>query len=253
MGSLIFIVVLVIAAVVISAVLKGRLSSAGDVAGAYEARNELFSPAERSFYGVLERVAGGEYKVLGKVRLGDVVQPARGLSKSRRTSLRNRVQQKHADFVLCCPDTLKVLGVVELDDASHARPDRTKRDSFVDQVLVSAGIPVLRFPARKAYAVAEVRAKLVESFSLKVKAGVENPAEQAIVKAPAIPVGPQVAVSSEQNDGVASSAPSSGPICPACNSAMVKRQAKNGPNAGQWFWACSAFPKCRKIMAIGNG
>lgn len=35
------------------------------------------------------------------------------------------------------------------------------------------------------------------------------------------------------------------PACPKCNSAMVRRTAKNGPNAGHEFWGCSRFPACR--------
>ena len=34
-------------------------------------------------------------------------------------------------------------------------------------------------------------------------------------------------------------------ICPICGSEMVLRTAKKGQNAGQQFWGCSAFPKCR--------
>ncbi len=37
-------------------------------------------------------------------------------------------------------------------------------------------------------------------------------------------------------------------ICPLCGSEMVLRTAKKGPNAGEKFWGCSAFPKCRSIM-----
>lgn len=40
------------------------------------------------------------------------------------------------------------------------------------------------------------------------------------------------------------------PTCPACNATMVKRQAKKGPNAGGWFWACTEFPKCRKVLPL---
>lgn len=43
------------------------------------------------------------------------------------------------------------------------------------------------------------------------------------------------------------------PTCPACNAAMVKRQAKKGPNAGGWFWACTEFPKCRKVLPLEIG
>ncbi|MDG6025715.1 MAG: DUF2034 domain-containing protein [Candidatus Brocadia sp.] len=33
--------------------------------------------------------------------------------------------------------------------------------------------------------------------------------------------------------------------CPLCGDEMVLRTAKKGPNAGEKFWGCSAFPKCR--------
>jgi len=33
--------------------------------------------------------------------------------------------------------------------------------------------------------------------------------------------------------------------CPNCGSEMVLRTAKKGPNAGEKFWGCSKFPKCK--------
>ncbi|MDP2153869.1 MAG: restriction endonuclease [Methylotenera sp.] len=33
--------------------------------------------------------------------------------------------------------------------------------------------------------------------------------------------------------------------CPLCGSAMVKRTARKGANAGNEFWGCSAYPECR--------
>ena len=35
------------------------------------------------------------------------------------------------------------------------------------------------------------------------------------------------------------------PECPLCGSAMVKRTARKGANAGNEFWGCSAYPGCR--------
>lgn len=40
------------------------------------------------------------------------------------------------------------------------------------------------------------------------------------------------------------------PACPNCGGAMVKRKAKQGANAGNMFWGCSNYPKCRGIVAI---
>jgi hypothetical protein len=38
--------------------------------------------------------------------------------------------------------------------------------------------------------------------------------------------------------------------CPKCGAVMVKRTVKNGDKAGNPFWGCSAFPKCRTIQSI---
>jgi restriction system protein len=39
-------------------------------------------------------------------------------------------------------------------------------------------------------------------------------------------------------------------VCPVCNSAMIKRIAKRGPNPGGRFWGCSKFPACKGVRQI---
>jgi len=39
-------------------------------------------------------------------------------------------------------------------------------------------------------------------------------------------------------------------VCPRCGSALVLRTAKKGDNAGNQFYGCSAFPKCRYIRNL---
>jgi predicted RNA-binding Zn-ribbon protein involved in translation (DUF1610 family) len=36
--------------------------------------------------------------------------------------------------------------------------------------------------------------------------------------------------------------------CPKCGAEMVLRTARRGANAGNQFWGCSNFPKCRQIL-----
>ena len=38
--------------------------------------------------------------------------------------------------------------------------------------------------------------------------------------------------------------------CPGCGSAMVLRTARRGSQAGQRFWGCSTYPKCRTVRKI---
>lgn len=39
------------------------------------------------------------------------------------------------------------------------------------------------------------------------------------------------------------------PNCPKCGEAMILRTAKKGTQAGQKFWGCSQFPKCRGTIS----
>ena len=54
-------------------------------------------------------------------------------------------------------------------------------------------------------------------------------APTAMTRAPAFPQGAQAAA----------------PKCPVCQSAMVRRTATKGANAGSQFWGCSTYPACR--------
>lgn len=40
------------------------------------------------------------------------------------------------------------------------------------------------------------------------------------------------------------------PNCPKCNTPMVMREARRGPNAGEKFWGCKNYPNCRGIRRI---
>ena len=40
------------------------------------------------------------------------------------------------------------------------------------------------------------------------------------------------------------------PNCPKCGGPMVLRTAKRGPNAGNQFWGCTAYPKCKGTVDL---
>lgn len=228
--------VLVILALAILAVLKSKQTEKSDGLS-FEQRESLFTPAERSFLGVLDQVLDERYRVFGKVRFDDLVKPAKGQSSSRRTTAQNKTRMKHADFVVCRAADLAVFGVIELDDKSHGRKDRVARDKFVEQVCASAKLPLVRFEAQKGYRLEEVRARLAAAFSLVEEKPEPTANKEESVAERAEPI---VEVAIEEVE----------PVCLKCSSQMVKRQAKNGPNAGKWFWACSTFPTCRGMAEI---
>lgn len=138
----------------------------------YKREPTLFSPAERSFLGVLDQVLGSEYRVFGKVRIADLIKPGNGAG---RQAALNRIIAKHVDFVVCDPGNLSVIGVVELDDKSHDLDDRRNRDALVDGALGSAGIPIARFRARKSYNHAKIRDSIQQSFNVVLQQDMKPP------------------------------------------------------------------------------
>lgn len=132
----------------------------------YVAVNSLLTPAERSFFVVLQRALADEYHLFAKVRLGDILQVERGIEGKRRYAAFGRISSKHADFVACDLRTFAVLGVIELDDRSHRRPDRQERDRFFDAAMAVAEIPVWRVPVQRSYSPAELRQQAREHFGM---------------------------------------------------------------------------------------
>jgi hypothetical protein len=240
MNILIIVAVIVVILAILTALKAKQPAKDGELS--FDTRDTLFSPAERSFLGVLEQSLNSRFRVFGKVRLGDLIKPAKGLSNSKRTTAMNKSNQKHVDYVICSASDLSVIGVVELDDQSHGREDRAGRDAFVDQALATAKIPIAHFSAKRTYAIQDVRTTLNEYLKLAsdsptpVRLKEATPAPQPVQQTKTV----QTPARSEEI----------APVCPKCASTMVKRQAKNGSHAGDWFWACSAYPKCRQVTAI---
>jgi hypothetical protein len=161
--ALSFLVLLAIGAILIRLLPKKRQSQA--VPGAYEALTALLTPAERSFFGVLQQATEAEYQIFAKVRLADIVKPVRNPSRSAWQSAFNRIAGKHVDFVLCNLSNMAIVAVIELDDRTHERLERSTRDGLVDSALANAHIPFLRILARQSYSPSQVREQITEALT----------------------------------------------------------------------------------------
>lgn len=186
----------------------------------YRLRDDFLSPAELSFYRVLEQAAGGQYAINAKVRIADLLFVPKQHGDQ---SWRNKIDRKHADFLLCAPATMRPQLVIELDDTSHDRPDRQERDAFLDEAFAAAGLAILHIKAARSYSIVDLRQQITEVLSSNQSASVSS--------APPLPTCQE-------------------PLCPKCSTPMVQRQAGKGKHAGKRFWACTNYPKCREIIGI---
>lgn len=104
-------------------------------------RAKFLTRHEYTAYFALKEIADEKSLVVcPKVRLLDIVEPQYGIKKRR--ALLSKVMSKHVDFLVCTAD-MQPYVIVELDDSTHLRPDRIKRDKFVDSVLSSVGYPII--------------------------------------------------------------------------------------------------------------
>ena len=153
-GSLVFLVL------VVAGLMVRKLRSNAGIGGVYYLRKSLFTPAERSFFGVLEALAMPEVTVVSKVRLADIFGVAKGLGRGARQGALNRISIKHVDFLLLQKSDGKPILGIELDDASHDEDGRVARDLFVNEVFASADLPILHIPVKTAYNPSRLRQEI---------------------------------------------------------------------------------------------
>ena len=187
----------------------------------YRRIDPLFTPAERSFLGVLQKAAGDQVNIFGKVRVADVINPQKGLSRSEWQKAFNRIANKHFDFLICRSDDLSALCVIELNDSSHKSQKRSQRDEFLSAACSEANLPFVQIPAKVAYQIEEISTIIIPYIK---------------------PEGQATILADESTNPIATEK-----VCPKCQSEMVIKVASKGQHAGKKFWGCSAFPKCRYI------
>lgn len=130
----------------------------------YRRIEALFTPAERAFLAVLSQAAGERYQVFGKVRVADVVSVHKVRDRGSYLRAFNRISGKHFDYVICAKADMSIACVVELDDRSHQKPDRMRRDAFLEGVCVAASLPLLRVPVQRNYVPSDIRRELVATI-----------------------------------------------------------------------------------------
>ena len=232
------ILLLLLVVVAFALALFKKKAGKGPVDFPYQSKEVLCSPAERSYMGTLEKVVGNGYRIFAKVRLADIIDVQRGLSASARQSAFNRISGKHIDFIVCNANDLSIIGAIELDDKTHRAKGRQERDQFLDKALEAAGVPMLRVKVQSTYSLKEVSSDLDSAFNINVGSHLEeipDPSE-AVQESSEKPI--DEAIDNSNAEIIA-------PVCPKCGGELIERVATKGQHAGQKFWGCSSFPKCK--------
>jgi hypothetical protein len=202
--------------------------TSADVPLPYRIRDDFLSPAEMSFYRVIMSIVGKRAIICPKVSLSDiffVVRPNENLA------YRGRIAQKHLDFLLCEPKSMRPIVGIELDDSSHTRSNRQARDEFVDKVFQTAGLPLMHIFVQSSYNTNELSAQLAQYLGSTTINSDTSPAQAT-------------------QTGASQVAAPSVPLCPKCNVPMVVRTVARGEHQGKQFYGCPNYPRCREMLPL---
>lgn len=164
MKQLIFIFTIVVAIIIYYRVVADRkqpvVSAEKNFINYQYSRKECFmTEAERNFFSILSQTFQGQYYVFPQVHLSTILEINHEGNASRKASFRH-INQKSVDFVFCDKQNVRPLVAIELDDWSHHKQSRQKRDAEVERIFADADLPLVRFADYKSLTVAAIEDKL---------------------------------------------------------------------------------------------
>jgi hypothetical protein len=125
-------------------------------------RKPFLTPAEIAYYRMLRMIFADRYLIFAQVRVVDLCEV---LDRPVNQGAVNRIDRRHVDFVLCHPRTFKPMVAIELDDSTHDRPYRRRKDAFLDEVFRVIGMKLVRQRVRLVYSHDEVAQKVEAALS----------------------------------------------------------------------------------------
>lgn len=103
-------------------------------------RKFLLTKNEYWFYKRLKEIADKyDFAVLAKIRFADLVEVSAEADKKEYMKYFGKIKSKHIDFILCKKDNLYPELLIELNDSSHNKEDRIKRDDFIKKIAEKVG------------------------------------------------------------------------------------------------------------------
>ena len=184
----------------------------------YRLRETFLSTPELALFRVLQTMVGRHYVVCPKVALNDIFYIVR---PNENVHFFNKFFRKHVDFLLCDPVTLKPAIGIELVKPV-ARTETREADQFMQDLFVSAGLPLVHVPSSERYSDTD----LAELFQLAIVKVRDSAPLRATGKADSVP------------------------MCPVCGKMMVLRIHRIGSNAGKKFYGCMDSPRCNGVVEI---
>ncbi len=112
----------------------------------YAAKSSIMTGTEGDFFLKLDQAVKERYYVFPQVHLSALLDHhVKGQEWKYAFS---HINGKSVDYVLCSKATLRPTYAIELDDYTHDKADRRRRDIEVERIFKEANLPLVRFKDR---------------------------------------------------------------------------------------------------------
>lgn len=207
----------------------------------YRVGDSILTKSEMNFYHSLKLNVGDKAIICPKVGLKDLFYVSKTTGKDYMKYF-GKIAQKHVDFVLCDPASMKPICGIELDDESHTSKKSYARDLFVEKVYKDADFYLVRLSSKSGYSQNEITEALKGVLSDSSNVLESNLLATSIDQA--------TDVISSINGTSSFETQTNEKQCSKCGGAMVMRKSSTGSNVGKAFYGCSNFPNCREILPV---
>ena len=151
------VVILVLAVlVVVAAFLASRFMNHGNPFP-FSKKSSLFTQVERSYLNMLEQAVKGKYKIMNRVKMADILDLKSNVDAKSRIAASVKLNAKYLDFVLCDPEDMSIVAVVDLVNNNSKNGHKAVPDWFVSGAFEAAGIPYIRMKIKTGYTIADIQ------------------------------------------------------------------------------------------------
>lgn len=121
-----------------------RISFKPNLKGGYSKKSDFATHSELEAYWTIKNILPSGYVIFPQINIDKILNSNEIGDKYLLRASRSRIDRKSVDFVIFDEQYLKPILAIELDDFTHLRFDRQKRDNFVNQIFAEANFSLLR-------------------------------------------------------------------------------------------------------------
>ena len=128
----------------------------------YSRKDFIMTRSEHEFFDILAKGLGDRFYIFPQVNISSILDHK--VKGQDWRAARAHINRMSVDYVICDKSYVRPLVAIELDDPTHYRADRQKRDMDVNRLFEEVGLPLVRFSNTREMDNADIIQKVTEKL-----------------------------------------------------------------------------------------